>query len=187
MASKLTTIITTIDRTTLRLGRSIALLNIAMVIAMCMVVLLRYAFNNSSIVLQESVMYIHAIIFMLCMGYTLKSDEHVRVDIIYQKLSEKQKACINLFGALVLLFPLLIFISWYSAPYIKSTWTVLEVSQEASGLPYVYLLKTLIIVMTATLGLQGVAEVLRNINTIVNSSKAPPAALMDENQGRIQG
>lgn len=185
MTSKLITVISTIDRATLRLGRSIALLNILMVIAMCMVVVLRYAFNNSSIVLQESVMYIHAIIFMLCMGYTLKSDEHVRVDIIYQKLSEKQKACINLFGALVLLFPLLVFIGWYSAPYIKSAWTIFEVSQEAAGLPYVYLLKSLIIAMTVTLGLQGFAEVLRNIDIIINPSKSMTPPQMESHQGRI--
>lgn len=130
-------------------------------------------------------MYIHAIIFMLCMGYTLKSDEHVRVDIIYQKLSEKQKACINLFGSLVLLFPLLIFISWFSAPYIKSTWAIFEVSQEAAGLPYVYLLKSLIIAMTATLGLQGAAEVLRNIEIIMNPPKDMTQPQTDTHQGQI--
>lgn len=158
-----------IDRFTEKTGRTVALLNIAMVVFMCLVVALRYVFNNSSIVLQEGVMYLHACIFMLCMGYTLKCDEHVRVDIIYQKLSAKGKAWVNLAGSLLLLLPLLAFISWYSWPYVVSSWTVYEVSQEAAGVPYVYLLKTLILLMTVILGLQGLAEILRNIIILIQS------------------
>jgi TRAP-type mannitol/chloroaromatic compound transport system permease small subunit len=171
VANLLEKTVTLIDRLTETGGRAIALLNVAMVVIMCLLVLLRYALNNSSVALQESAMYLHAIIFMSCMGYTLKHDEHVRVDIIYQRLSVRGKAMINLAGSIFLLLPLLAFIAWYSYPYVQSAWKILEVSQESAGLPYVYLLKALILLMTVTLAMQGLAEVLRNIIALRHPEK----------------
>lgn len=165
--------ISVIDNFTEKVGKSIALLNIVMVVIMCLVVGLRYVFNHSSVALQESVMYLHAIIFMLGMGFTLKHDGHVRVDIFYQTFSRKMKAAVNLAGSLLLLFPVLVFITWYSWTYIFSSWKILEVSQEAAGIPYVYLLKTLIFAMVAMLSLQGLSEVLKSIRTLYFPSTEP--------------
>ena len=152
-----------IDQFTEFTGRSIAWLNVAMVVLTCLVVIMRYAFNHSSIVLQESAMYLHATVFLMASAYTLKHDEHVRVDIFYQSLSTKGKALVNLIGTLFLLVPVILFIGWSSWPYIESSWRVLEISSEAAGLPLVFLLKSLILVMVAVLLIQAVAEALRSI------------------------
>ena len=159
----LTTSTHRIDQFTEFTGRTIAWLNVAMVVLTCLVVIMRYAFNHSSIVLQESAMYLHAIVFLMASAYTLKHDEHVRVDIFYQRFSIKGKALVNLIGTLFLLIPVILFIGWSSWPYIENSWQVLETSSEASGLPLVFILKSLIIVMVVVLFIQAVSEVLRSV------------------------
>ncbi len=156
----------TIDQFTNAIGHTVSWLNIAMVVLTCITVVLRYLFNHSSIIAQETIMYLHATVFLIASAYTLKLDEHVRVDIFYHKLSTKGKATINLLGTIFLLIPVMAFIGWSSWPYITSSWSIFETSQEAAGIPLVYLLKSLIIVMVATMLLQALSEILRNIATL---------------------
>lgn len=156
-----------IDQFTETTGQAISWLNIAMVVLTCLTVVLRYVFNHSSIIAQEGIMYMHALVFLVASAYTLKHDEHVRVDIFYHKLSPKGKAVINLFGTLLLLTPVMIFIGWSSWPYITSSWSILETSQEAAGIPLVYLLKSLIIAMVVLMLLQALSEILRSIATLL--------------------
>lgn len=156
-------IINKIDALTELVGRSIAWLTLVMMIVMFAVVLLRYVFNIGMIAMQESVMYLHATIFMLAAGYTLKHDGHVRVDIFYREMSARNKALVDLGGTLFLLMPVTIFMGWISYEYVLNSWHVMEGSPEAGGIPAVYLLKSLILAMVALLLLQGIAEGLRNL------------------------
>jgi len=121
--------------------------------------------------MQESVLYFHGMVFMLGAAYTLKADGHVRVDIFYQRFSEKQKAMVNLFGALFLLAPVCITILIISFDYVAVSWRIMEKSSEAGGLPLVYLNKSLIILLAVTLLLQGLAEIGRNF-LIINKDKS---------------
>lgn len=144
-------------------GRTLAWLNIAMVLLTFAVVVLRYVFDEASIFMQESVMYTHATVFLLASAYTLKHNEHVRVDILYQRLSGKGKALVDLLGTLFLLLPVVIFILVTSWDYVGRSWRIFETSPETSGIPAVFLLKTLIPIMCVLMVIQGVAEVLRNV------------------------
>ncbi len=157
-----------IDQFTELCGKSIAWLLLLMVLVQSLVVILRYGFNFGSIALQESVTYLHACCFMLGAAYTLKHDEHVRVDIFYRNFSEKKRAMVNLIGGLVFLIPLTILIFWVSLDYTQQAWAVKERSADAGGIPAVYWLKTLIPALAVTLCLQAVAETLRSI-LIINS------------------
>lgn len=165
--------ISIIDSFTEFTGKIIAWLTAVMVVLSFSIVVLRYGFNVGWIAMQESVLYFHGIVFMLGAAYTLKSDGHVRVDIFYQKFSKKQQALVNLFGGLFLLLPVCITISVISYDYISMSWKIMEKSSEAGGLPLVYLNKSLIIALTVTLILQGIAEILRNF-LIVNESENKP-------------
>lgn len=156
-----------IDKFTEATGNLIAWLNIGMVVFTVLVVVLRYAFNSSSIALQESVTYLHGIVFLIGSAYTLKHDEHVRVDILYQNFSPKGKAIVNLLGTLLLLLPIMFYIAIESWPYVLQSWQVMEVSDEAAGLPAVFLLKTLVLLMVAVLSLQGIAELLKSALIII--------------------
>lgn len=155
-----------IDELSNRLGRIFSWLTLTMVIAMATIVVLRYVFQIGSIALQESVIYINALIFTFGVAYTLKEQGHVRVDIFYSRLNEKSRAWIDLFGALLFLLPSTCFIIWASWDYVAVSWRIREGSAESSGLPFVYLLKAVILVLPALLLLQGISEIAKSISAI---------------------
>ena len=150
-------------------GRTVSWLSLLLVLVMFLIVVLRYVFDSGSIALQEVTTYLHATVFLTGMAYTLQQDAHVRVDIFYTRFSEQTKAWVDLFGALFLLLPFMLFVSWISWLYIADSWSVLEGSREAGGLPGVFLLKSLILVMTTLLSLQAFTQIARNIETILHS------------------
>jgi TRAP-type mannitol/chloroaromatic compound transport system permease small subunit len=125
------------------------------------VVVLRYAFGIGSIWLSESVIYAHAALFMLAAAWTLQANGHVRVDVFYADASPRAKALVDLLGALLLLLPFMAVILWFALPYVARSWSILERSREASGLPLVYLLKTLIPLFALLMALAGIAQAIR--------------------------
>lgn len=143
------------------IGRSVAWLVLGMMVVTGIVVVLRYGFSIGSIALQESVMYLHGIVFMLGIPYALKHDAHVRVDVIYSRLSPRGQDIVNLLGHLIFLLPLAGFILWVSWDYTGRAWSIREGSAEVGGIEAVFLLKTLIPVLGGLLCLQGGAEVAR--------------------------
>jgi len=163
--------IQTIDNFTEWSGRSIAWLVLAMVLLICYDVAMRYLLQQGSVALQELEWHLFALIFLLGSAYTLKHDEHVRVDIIYQssKLSDKQRALINIFGILIFLFPFCVLILISAWPFVENAYFYNEGSPDPGGLPYRYLLKASVLVAFAMLMLQGLAELLRNILKLQNT------------------
>jgi len=119
------------------------------------VVLLRYGFNLGWIWLQESVTYLHALIFMVAVAWTFQVDDHVRVDIFYRDRSPRYRALVNLFGTLLLLVPFSVFLLLIGWDYVAASWASHEGSREAGGLPLVWLLKGLILVLPVLLLLQS--------------------------------
>lgn len=106
-------------------------------------------------------MYLHGIVFMLAIGYTLKEKGHVRVDVLYEKFPQRNKDIVDLLGHLFLLVPVSIFLFWISLDYVAFSWSLRESSGQPGGLPGVYLLKTLLPAMAFLLFAQGVAEILK--------------------------
>jgi len=157
--------ITAIDTVNEWVGKTISWLTFFMVITTLVVVVLRYAFDLGWIALQESVSYMHAIVFMLGAAYTLKHDEHVRVDIFYQRCNPKTKAWIDCIGTLCLLIPVCGFILYSSWGYVADSWAIKESSRNSGGLPGVFLLKTTIILMAGLLILQSISLFLKNLIT----------------------
>jgi len=157
------------------IGKAVSWLTLLMVLIMFAIVLMRYAFNEGSIAIQESVMYMHAMVFMLGAAFTLKRDGHVRVDIFYNKMSERKRSIVNFLGNLFLLLPVCIFIFWSSWDYVLEAWRIKETSREAGGLPWTYILKTSILCMATLLILQAFADTLRNLLGIIK--KLPNEAL----------
>lgn len=152
------------------IGKGASYFSVLMVLVTCYVVISRYVFNTGSIAIQESVLYINAIVVFGAVGYTLKHNGHVRVDVIYGPASARYKAWVNLLGSIFLLMPVSFFILLYCWDYVMSSWAVLEDSPEANGLPFVYLLKTTILLMCFFLILQGLAEILRNFCLLFSPS-----------------
>jgi len=177
--ARLLTLADGIDAVMRGIGEWIAWLALAMVLVTFAVVLLRYAFDLGSISLQESVTYMHAVLFMLGIAYTLGRNGHVRVDIFYERLSRRGRAWVDLIGTLVLLFPVCVLILWLGWDYVAESWRVQEASREAGGIPAVYLLKTLILIMPVLLMAQGLAQALRNGLFLAGVEEALPGSEAD--------
>jgi TRAP-type mannitol/chloroaromatic compound transport system permease small subunit len=163
----LQSLVVSIDKWTLRTGHAVAWLLVLMVAIQSLIVILRYGFEIGSIALQESVTYLHAACFMLGIAYTVKINGHVRVDIFYRQFSPQKKAVINLFGAIVFLLPLCLFIFITSFEYVFQAWQFKEHSSDTGGLPIVYVLKTLIPLLATGLLLQSISEIGKSILTLV--------------------
>jgi TRAP-type mannitol/chloroaromatic compound transport system permease small subunit len=151
-----------IDTVNERIGRCTAWLALAMVLVQVVVVVMRYVFGLSVLTMQESIWYMHSIVFLVAAGYTLLHDGHVRVDVIYGGLGPRGKAWVDLFGVLFVLLPVCIMIWWVSWPYVAAAWRVREGSIEVSGIQGVYLLKTCILIFAGTLILQGISLAIKS-------------------------
>lgn len=143
-------------------GRLLSWLTLLMMVLVCTVIVSRLLKLGYAIVLQESVTYLHAAVFLIGAAYTLRHNGHVRVDVFYDHYGPRTRAAVDLAGTLLFLLPLCIVIGWLSWEYVMNSWAIRERSRESGGLPWVYLLKTLILVMPVTLGLQAIAEIFRN-------------------------
>jgi TRAP-type mannitol/chloroaromatic compound transport system permease small subunit len=150
-----------IDCATAAIGRAAASSCLYVVLAEFAVVVMRYAFGIGSIRLQESVLYAHAALFMLAAAWTLQIGGHVRVDVFYAEARPRVKAFVDLAGAVVFLLPFAVVLGGLSTVYVARSWSILEGSREVSGLPFVYLLKTLIPLFALLIGLQGIAQAIR--------------------------
>jgi TRAP-type mannitol/chloroaromatic compound transport system permease small subunit len=150
-----------IDRITAAIGRVATWCSLYVVLAEFAVAVLRYAFGFGSIRLQESVLYAHAGLFMLAAAWVLQTDGHVRVDIFYARGTPRARAVVNLLGAVIFLLPFAAALFALTLPYVERSWHIFEGSPQPSGLPIVYLLKTIILMFAALIGLQGVAQAIR--------------------------
>ena len=143
-----------IDRFTRSIGRAVAWVVLVMVLVQFALVLVRYVFGFGSIWLTEAVIYAHAALFMLAAAWTLAAGGHVRVDVFYAAASAHAGDGRSL-GALLLLLPFALALLWLSMPYVARSWAIFERSRETSGLPLVFLLKTLIPLFAAADGAAG--------------------------------
>ena len=150
-------------------GRAVSWLTLLMVIVTFIVVVLRYAFDIGWIALQESVTYLHAMVFLVGSAWAMQQEAHVRVVIFYSRFSERTRAWVDLLGSLLMLLPAMAFIAWISWEYVIDSWGVLEGSREAGGLPAVFLLKSLILVLAVMLMLQAVVQIVRSAQAIRGS------------------
>jgi TRAP-type mannitol/chloroaromatic compound transport system permease small subunit len=111
--------------------------------------------------MQETVTWMHAAVFMLGAAWALRSGDHVRVDVFYKKMSPRRQGWVDLLGTVFFLLPLCGYIFFESLPYVQQSWEIGERSREASGMPGLYLLKTLIPLTALLLALQGVSDMVR--------------------------
>jgi TRAP-type mannitol/chloroaromatic compound transport system permease small subunit len=160
---RLVGIATRIERLTTAVGRTVMWCGLAMVVVQVVVVLMRYVLGVGSIWLSEAIVYAHATLFMGAAAWTLQRGGHVRVDIFYADASPRSRAVVDLLGAIALLLPFCGVLAWFAIPYVGRSWAILERSRETSGLPLVFLLKTLIPLFAAMLALQGLSQAIKSL------------------------
>ncbi len=144
-------------------GRLAALALIGLVMVQFALVVMNAAFAEGSIWVQESRLYLNALIFLGAAGYTFARDAHVRVDIFFNDADRRMRALVDLVGTLAFLIPFLFVVWWAGLPYVREAWAIHESSTETGGIPLVYLLKSLILVFAATMSLEALAHLVRMV------------------------
>lgn len=153
------------DRISQITGRVTSWLTLAMVLLTSVIVVMRYVFDAGLIWMQESVVWMHAAVFMIGAAYTLLHEEHVRVDIFYRKMSARRRAVVDSIGVVLFLLPLCAFLAWMAWDFAATSWSIHETSREPGGLPYpmIPLLKSIVVVMPVLVALQGLSLLRRSV------------------------
>ena len=138
-------------------GNTLKWVALLMLLIQFFIVIARYVFGYSSIAIQESLLYLHATLFMLGAGYTLLADKHVRIDIFYGKCGSASQRAIDLIGHTCLLIPAMLTVVYFSWPAVRNSWAILEGPISVGGLKAVFLLKSLIPAFCILVLIQSVA------------------------------
>jgi len=157
---------TVIDRICKAIHTLSSSLSLLMVLVTFVVVVARYFFSSGWVWLQESVTYMHAILFLSSAAYTLRREGHVRVDLFYRAASVKTKAILDCIGILIFLLPSCAVLFYFSWPYVLASWQVFEGSQHEGGLNAVFILKSFILIFSGLVFLQGLSLLWFNIKRI---------------------
>ncbi|MGH7266183.1 MAG: TRAP transporter small permease subunit [Candidatus Rokuibacteriota bacterium] len=153
-------------------GRGAAWLALLLVALTSYDVTMRYLFNTSYVFIQELEWHIFAVMFLVTAGYAHLLNSHVRVDIFYARLSARTRAWIDLVCGFVFLFPTVFLLIWTSVPFVIDSAELLEGSPDPGGIPARYVLKAVIPLSFALIGLQGISETIKNYHRALG--KEPP-------------
>lgn len=156
-----------IDKISHYIGKTVAWFTTILVLVVVYDVFTRYFLLESSVALQEMTWHIFSIIFLLGASYTLKEDAHVRVDIFYQKFSDKSKAVINLIGVILFVIPFCVVLIITSTNWTINSYMINEVSPDQGGLPFRFLIKAVLPLSFVLVLLQSLALLVSSIKIIV--------------------
>ena len=170
-----------IDALNAKIGQALIWLVLAMTLVSAGNATARYLFNLSSNAWLELQWYLFAAIFLLCAGYTLLHNEHIRIDVVSSRLSRRSQLWIDIFGTLFFLLPVSIFVMWLSWPVFMNAWTSQEMSSNAGGLIR-WPVRLLVPLGFFLLSLQGISELIKRIavlrGVIPDLADKPPAPLI---------
>ena len=155
-----------IDRWSDRIGRGLYWLALVMIGIGAFNALARYLDRYTELGLSSNLWielqwYLFSLLFLLGAAYTLKHDDHVRVDVLYSQLSRRGQAWINVLGTALFLLPFCGVVLWMSIPFVTNSWAILEGSPDPGGLPR-YPIKTVIPLALLLVMIQGVSLLIRD-------------------------
>lgn len=136
---------------------------VLMVLNVSFDVMMRYAFRASSVGMQEMEWHLFALVILFGVGFALRHEGHVRVDFIYDRMSPKKKALINIWGTVIMLVPLMLLIFFGSMEYVDDAYISNEISEDPGGLPYRWVIKSMIPLSMLFTLLSAAGYVLKNI------------------------
>jgi TRAP-type mannitol/chloroaromatic compound transport system permease small subunit len=151
-----------IDRLNEFVGKAVSWLILAAILVSAVNAVVRKAFNTSSNAWLELQWYLFGAAFLMAAAYTLKQNEHIRIDIVYGIWSRRVQHWIDLFGHALFLMPFVLLMVWYFVPYVSLSFRSGEVSTNAGGL-IIWPAKALLLIGFLQLALQGVSEIVKKI------------------------
>lgn len=159
-----------IDALTKQVGNLSAVVLAFLILLVVYDAMMRYLFNAGSVALQELEWHLFDVVILLGIAYTLRENAHVRVDIFYDRFTEKQQAYVNLFGTILLVLPFSALIVTIGTEFVLLSFQQMECSSDPGGLPYRFIVKSLMPVAFVLLALQALSEVVRSVKTIRSAS-----------------
>jgi len=168
MINMIKTICHWIDNLNTFVGKTVSWVTLLLVLTVFTDVIMRYLFKTSFVFVQEMEWHLFAFIFLMGAGYTLLKEGHVRVDIIYQRLSPKSRAYINMLGIIFFLFPGCYMIIKTAIPFVNNSYNILEGSPDPGGIPFRFIIKSAIPIGFTLIGLQGISMFMKNLMIALN-------------------
>lgn len=135
-----------IDRLISVIGEAASWLWAVLLAVIVINVIIRYAFDSGRIEFEELQWHIYSAGFLIALSFGLQADSHIRVDVVRTRLSPRMQAWIELYGLILLLLPFILFVLVYAAPFVINSFLDQEVSSSPGGLPYRWLIKSMMIV-----------------------------------------
>jgi TRAP-type mannitol/chloroaromatic compound transport system permease small subunit len=133
-------------------------------------VILRYFFNTGAIALQEMEWHLFSVMFLFGISYALNDEAHVRVDFIYDTLSQKRKAIINIIGTIFFLLPFATFIAYGSYDFVYDAYDLSEISEDPGGLTHRWIIKYMIPLSFILLNISALGYIFKNIKKLKETS-----------------
>lgn len=160
-----------------KIGTAVSWLTVVLVLVTCYDVIVRYVFKESSVAFQELEWHLFAVIFLASAAYTLKIDDHVRVDIFYSRFSLRKKALVDFICSVLFLIPFCLLVIYSSKDFVINSFLIKETSPDVGGLPARYIIKTFIPISFFLLLLQGLALTFKSYLNL--KSENNPAEIND--------
>jgi TRAP-type mannitol/chloroaromatic compound transport system permease small subunit len=164
-----------LDRVVYAVGEVFHWIWIALLAVIIINVILRYVFSRGMIELEELQWYLYAVGWLIGLSYTFISDDHVRVDVLHEKLSYRGKLWFEMGGLLLLFLPFVLFVVIYAVPFVELSWETNERSTSANGLPARWLVKGFLLFSFVLLVLAGVSRLLKVLASIASGAPATPS------------
>lgn len=151
-----------IDSVIRRIGHVVCWLNLALLVVIMTQVILRYVFSNGQTALEELQWHFYGAAVMIGLSYGLVNDSHVRVDILHARFSTRTKRLIEIITMVVFVLPFAYVIFYHSLPFVADAWRVNEASDSAGGLPYRFIIKSVIPISFGLLALAAISRLMRD-------------------------
>lgn len=174
-----------IDRVNEVVAKAVAWLILVAVLVSAGNAVIRKAFNMSSNAWLELQWYLFGAAFLLAAAYTLKQNEHIRIDIVYGLFSRRRQHWIDLFGHVFFLMPFVILMIFYLFPYVALSYRSGEVSSSAGGL-IIWPAKALLLVGFIQLGFQGISEIIKKIAIMTGRMDDPTPFISAHEQAELE-
>ena len=164
-----------------RVAETTAWLNVILIGVILLQVVMRYGFSKGMVPLEELMWHLYAIAFMFGMAYSITTDSHIRVDIVHMSLSRKSQHIIEILGILLLLMPFLVILFHHSVDWAYEAWRVNESSANPTGLPYRWVIKSVVPISALLMFIAAFARLLQEALLLMHYGKEPE----EVNPGRV--
>lgn len=175
-----------VDRLNEFIGKWIAWLILVSILISAGNAVIRKAFNTSSNAWLELQWYLFGAAFLLAAAYTLKQNEHIRIDIVYGMFSRRVQHWIDLFGHVFFLMPFVVLMIVYFVPYVSLSFRSGEVSSSAGGL-IIWPAKAMLLIGFILLGLQGISEIIKKIAIMRGDMEDPNPFISAHEAAELEG